>query len=175
MQPVSSKMGFELAFLLTLTNFRQNKSFFKKNLFFFNWNIIAAHCCGTLCCESNTVCSRQWNESALWLHTPRPSWTSLLPAPPSHPSGRHRARGWAPCALQQAPSSYMAVCLCQSSSPICPTLPSHPASTCLFSMSSSLFLPCKLIVCTMLLDSTYMCSCTAFFSFWLNFILYGRL
>ena len=39
MQPVSSKMGFELAFLLTLTNFRQNKSFFKKNLFF-NWNII---------------------------------------------------------------------------------------------------------------------------------------
>ena len=31
-------MGFELAFLLTLTNFRQNKSIKKK--IFFNWNII---------------------------------------------------------------------------------------------------------------------------------------
>ena len=50
------------------------------------------------------VSAVQWSESATCIHISPPSWTSPSP----HPTllGHHRARSWAPCAIQQLPASY---------------------------------------------------------------------
>ena len=53
------------------------------------------------------VSAVQWSESALCIPISPPSWTSLLPnSPPPPPHlGHHRAPSWAPCAIQQVPTS----------------------------------------------------------------------
>ena len=45
------------------------------------------------------------HESATGVHISPPSWTSLPPPIPSHPTplGCHRAPGWASCVIQQIP------------------------------------------------------------------------
>ena len=73
--------------------------------------------------------------------------------PPSHPTphpthvGSHRAPSWAPCAIQQVPTSYLFYawqCIyVYPNLPIRPTLPFPPVSTRRFSISTSLFLPWK--------------------------------
>ena len=66
-------------------------------------------------------------KSAICKHTSPPSQTSLPSY--SHPTsqGHHRASSWAPCAIQQIPTSYSYICQC------CSRNSSHPpfASLCL--------------------------------------------
>ena len=49
----------------------------------------------------------QWSESAICIHIPPP--LTLLPTPLPHPTplGHRRALSWAPCAIQQLPTSYL--------------------------------------------------------------------
>ena len=54
----------------------------------------------SFCC---TVSAVQWSESAIWVHITPPSWTSLHPNPPGH----HRTLSWAPCAVENLPTSYL--------------------------------------------------------------------
>ena len=48
----------------------------------------------------------QWSESAICIPKSPPSWTSHPPPHPTH-LGHHRAPSWAPCAIQQVPTSYL--------------------------------------------------------------------
>ena len=80
------------------------------------------------------------------LYTYIPSLQDIPPIP-LHAThlGHHRAPSWAPCAIQQVPTSYLFyTCLCIYV-PISQFIPPPPTLvlTCLFSMSMSLFVPCK--------------------------------
>ena len=70
-----------------------------KYLFFFNWSIIALHCV--------SFCHTMKSVSYMCTCISFLSWTSLSPHP--HPShlGLHRAPSWAPCPVQQLPTSYL--------------------------------------------------------------------
>ena len=80
------------------------------------------------------------------LHMSPPSWASL-PSPLSHPSKLSQTPSWAPCVLQQLPTSYpfyTRYCIYVNATvAIQPTLSFPALSTSPFSMSVSLFLPCK--------------------------------
>ena len=75
------------------------------------------------------VSAVQQSESTLCIHISFPSWTSL-PPPPTYPTplGHHRALSWAPCAIQQLPTSYFthgqtaAAAAAAKSLQLCPTL-----------------------------------------------------
>ena len=83
-----------------LQNQGWSKSWFLFRLFFFqlvlNWGIIASQCCAGFC-HTMRVCHKD---------TSIPSVLSLPPTPP-HPTllGRHLSLSWAPCTVQQFPSS----------------------------------------------------------------------
>ena len=96
------------------------------------------------CCVGSAIHQR---ESAVCIHVSPPSWTSFSPLILSHPLGHHGARGWAPCVSRNFP---LAICFTYGSvyvsvlfSQFVPPSPSSALSTSLFSMSASLFLPCK--------------------------------
>ena len=66
--------------------------------------------------------------------------------PLSHPSRPLQRLSWAPCAIQQFPTSYFTHCSVYTSilfSRFGSPSPSFPVSTCMFSTSVSLFLPWK--------------------------------
>ena len=88
---------------------------------FFNWRIIALQGCVNFCCTATWISH---------MYTYIPSLWSLLPGPHLIPLGHHRAPSWAPCDGQQIPTSFstflllpVVVHICQSYSPLCPTLP----------------------------------------------------
>ena len=64
--------------------------------FIFNWRMIASQCCVGFCCIITWI-SRKY--------TYIPSLLNLPSSPPIPPLGRHRALSWAPCAIQQVPTS----------------------------------------------------------------------
>ena len=87
------------------------------------------------------VPAAQQLEMTIYIHFPLP------PGPPCHltsPS-HHRALSWAPCATQQPPTSHLTHggAYVGSDLLIHPAFPSSPAVFMLFSIASSLFLPCK--------------------------------
>ena len=94
-----------------------------------------------ICCIS-FFCTIKWIS---YIYTYPLPWTS----PEPHPThlGHQRALSWVPSSIQQVPTSCLHMqCTCISSN-----LSIHPAvslcplvSTHLFSMSASLFLPCKI-------------------------------
>ena len=97
---------------------------------------------------------------------------SLLGLPPT-PVGHHRAPGWAPCATQQLPTSFLLYtwyCVYVSATlPIHPILSSFlPVSTCLFCMLTCLFLPWKQIYLYHLSKSHIHALMYLLFYFWLT-------
>ena len=51
-----------------------------------------------------------FSRSTMWIsreYTYVPAFLSLPPTPTSRPPGHHRAWSWAPCAVQQLPTSYL--------------------------------------------------------------------
>ena len=89
----------------------------------------------------------QHRKSAACIHTSPPSWALLPPLPHPAPLGHHRALGWAPCIIQQLPTSYLfytwSCVYVKATRSVCPTLSSPFMCTSPFSTSMSLFLPCK--------------------------------
>ena len=61
--------------------------------------------------ESSPLSHQESPKSAMSIHMSFPSWASFSAPPPplplSYPLGCHRARGWAPCFIQQLPTSYL--------------------------------------------------------------------
>ena len=77
-----------------------------------------------------------------------PPFVSPSHPPPSHPSGHQRVLSWAPCVLQQLPPGclfYSNLYISMLFSQFVPSSLSPTVSISLFSMSASLFLPCKWI------------------------------
>ena len=66
--------------------------------FLLNWSIIALQWCASFRCTTKCI-------SYMYTYIP-PSWTSLPRLHPTH-LGHHRAPGWALCAIQQVPTSYL--------------------------------------------------------------------
>ena len=99
--------------------------------------------------------------------------TSSPPPPDPSPVGHHRVWSWAPCAVQQLPTSYlfyhgsvhMSTLLSQFVPPALPLYP-HICSLCLHLY----FFPANKFICTIFLDSVYICINIQylFFSFWLT-------
>ena len=100
----------------------------------------------------------QQSESAVSIHISPLYWTSLPPHP--IPLGHHRAPGWAPCVIQQLPTSYLfftVVNICQcyslgSSNPLFPLLPPQVHSLHLHLHS----FPANRFISTISLASIYM-------------------
>ena len=97
------------------------------------------------------------HESATGMHMSRPSWASLPPPSPSHPSGQSQSTGmccmmyvWCMMcvSLQRTPYSHWlsalhtVMCMSQGCSSIRPTLSFPTVSTSLFSMFASPSWPC---------------------------------
>ena len=84
----------------------------------------------------------------------------------------HRALGWAPCVTQQIPTGYLFYiwsCTCFNASlSICPNLSFPCCVHSLFSMSESLFLPCKQIPQYHFSRFHIYALIYLFFSFWLT-------
>ena len=138
-----------------------------------NWTemIVALHCCVSFSCTA------KWISLYQGIYAYIPSVLSLL-LPPSHPLGHHRALSWAPCAIQQLPTSYpfyIWYCIYVNSS-----LPVHPTfsfTRCpqVCSLCRHLYSCCaNRFICTIFLDSAYMCIYTVFvFLFLTYFTLYA--
>ena len=123
------------------------------------------------------VSAIQQCESATGIYMSPPSWASLLSPPHPTPLGHHGAQSWAPCIVQQLPTSYlfqqqyMFQCYSlNSSQPLLPPLCPHVCSLCLrlcscpanqfTSNHSSIF---HIFTC---INIQYL-----FFSFWLTYFL----
>ena len=100
-------------------------------------------CCFSFCCTTKWI-------SYTYTHP----LSAEPPSPPTlHPTalGHHRAQSWGPCAIEQLPTSclcYTRFCLHVSATlstnpTLCHPNPLPLVSTCRFSMSASLFLPCE--------------------------------
>ena len=114
------------------------------NLFIFNWKVIALQCCVHFC-HTSTWISHRYTYVPSHLNLP-PIWTSLPHSTRSHCSSfSQRTRLGSLC--YTVTSHYLfQTWLCLSFNPslsIVPALPVLTAPTNLFSMSASLFLPCK--------------------------------
>ena len=66
------------------------------------------------------VSAVQWSESAICIHLSPCSWASFQHPPHLTPPGHHRTLSWAPCAVQQLPTSYF------THDHVCPNLTTHP-------------------------------------------------
>ena len=98
------------------------------SFFFFPSSRVALQCCVSFCSTAVWI-------SHIYVYNP-PSWTSL-PAQPTCP-GPHRTLSWAPCPLQQVPTSHLFYTW--QCADINPNLPVHPVfpppmSTCLYPRS----------------------------------------
>ena len=113
------------------------------NLFIFNWRIIALQCC--------LVSAIHHHESAIGIHMSPSSRTSLPPPTPSHPSRLSQSQAELPVLYRDFPLAiyftygnvflYISIILSQ----FVPPSPFPAVSVSLFSMSESLFLPCKYV------------------------------
>ena len=115
----------------------------------------------------------QQRNSAISIYVSPPSRTSLPPTTSPTALSHHRAPGWAPCALQQLPTSYHFahgnVCVSMLLSQLIACSFSLTAFTSPFCTSMSLFCPADSTISTIFLDSIYMCvNIFVFFSFWLT-------
>ena len=103
-------------------------------IFIFNWRIIALQFCVAFC-HTSTWISHRYTHVA-----------SLLNLPPTF-QGCHRGLGWAPMSYSKFPLAiyfiYGKVYVSMLLSQFVPPFLSPAVSTNLFSMSVSLFLPCK--------------------------------
>ena len=68
--------------------------------------IFLLQCCNVLLLPSFNCPLGNWR-SAISIHISPPSWASIPPAPHTTPLGHHRAPSWAPCIIQQVPTSYL--------------------------------------------------------------------
>ena len=121
----------ELVYLLSHLKY----SFFFPVYFFKNQNKVALQCHVSFYCTT------------MWISYLCTYIASLLNFPPHlpNPLGHHKSRSWAPCDIQQLPTSslfYLSVYVNATLS-IHPTFSFRPVSICPFSMAASLFLPCK--------------------------------
>ena len=128
------------------------KDFIK--FFFFNWGIVALQCCVSFCYTMNWIS---------YMYTYIPSLLDLPPTPTPNPThlGHHRAPSWAPCVIQQVPTSYLFYTWqCRY---VNPNLSIHPTPPSLFpcphihSLQLRLYsCPANRFIYTIFLDSTYM-------------------
>ena len=124
------------------THIHTNTHFFLIDLY---WTIIASQYCVSFCCTTKQI-------SHMHAHVPiYPPYWAFLPSSLSHPS--RSSQSTEPISLCYAAASHQptilhsVVCICRCYSHLAPALPSHPTSSSPFSMSTSLFLPYKLLTC----------------------------
>ena len=112
----------------------------------------------------------QQHESAIGIRVCPPTWTSLPPPPPSHPSRLSRSTGSELPDTQQIPTGclfYIRMYVSVLLSPFVPPSPSPTVSASLFSVSASPLPPCKMFISTVFLDSIICINIQyLFFSFW---------
>ena len=121
-------------------------------------------------------CTTKWIS---YMYTHIPSLLELPPNPPPHPTclGCHRGLGWAACAIQHLPTSYLFYTWQHTVNPNLPFIPLplslspklHSLSLCLYFCFTNRF------TCIIFLDSTYTHQCMIFASLFLSYYtLYHR-